>query len=155
MKQLSGYTIVELMIVISIVSLLISFGVSSYTKAQNREIGRSAGEQIVSILQENQTIASVGKKDCNGKFSGQQVITTTPNIFKIRSLCESEEGEETTINIPGIVELTATTIIFTPLSGGMTLSANPLLLNYTSSSGLTYQVKLTSSGTIENQGIQP
>ena len=87
MKQLLGYTLIELMIVISIVSILISFGVSSYTKAQNRQIGQSAGEQIMSILQENQTIALVGKNPVPASLSVNKLFFY-PNIITPSSLCE-------------------------------------------------------------------
>ncbi len=155
MKQLLGYTLIELMIVISIVSILISFGVSSYTKAQNRQIGQSAGEQIMSILQENQTIALVGKKSCTGKFIGQQIIFSTPNIITPSSLCEGETITLPSLTVPGITSLTNTTIVFNPLSRGINLGASTLNIDFVSTSGLTYRILLTSSGTIENQGVQP
>ncbi len=154
--KLRGYTLVELIIIISITGILLSFGISAYGKARDRQIGQTAGEQIVAILQENQTIASVGKHDCSGKYSGQQVKIESPNILKINSLCGVTQGAEKTISIDNIVFLESPTLIFNPLSLGINLdTSDPLLLNYSSSSSMNYRLRITKSGTIENQGIQP
>lgn len=151
----TGFTLIELIITITIIGILVGFGISAYGKARDRQIGQSAGEKIVSILQENQTIASIGKKDCNDKYLGQQVIMSSPNIIKTRSLCEGGgQGVETTTNIDGITALSNATIIFNPLSLGINLGASTLTINYLGSAGLNYAIRLTSSGTIENQGAQ-
>ncbi|EKD80482.1 MAG: hypothetical protein ACD_40C00076G0002 [uncultured bacterium] len=150
-----GYTLIELIIVVSIISILVSFGISAYGKARDRQIGQAAGEKIVSILQESQTIASVGKEDCTGKYTGQQVIlSTSPPTIKTRSTCTGGQGAQTTTSIDGITSLTSTTILFNPLTGGINLGASTLNIDFVSTSGITYRIFLTSSGTIENQGVQ-
>ncbi|PIW08181.1 hypothetical protein COW38_01235 [Candidatus Collierbacteria bacterium CG17_big_fil_post_rev_8_21_14_2_50_45_7] len=159
MKTKSAYTLIELIVVISIISILVSFGISAYTKARDRQIGQAAGEQILTILQENQKIANVGKIDssCTGKFTGQKVIFSGTNTYKTQSLCSTNSGIETTSTIPGISSITATSIIFNPLSLGTYLvaGAGEQIIAYTTPIGLTYHIKITRSGTIENLGIQP
>ncbi|KKU46431.1 MAG: hypothetical protein UX64_C0007G0001, partial [Microgenomates group bacterium GW2011_GWC2_46_7] len=49
-----AYTLIELMVVVALSAILVGFGLTSYRKAQNRQIGQAAAEQIISILQENQ-----------------------------------------------------------------------------------------------------
>lgn len=156
MKQLSAYTLIELLITIAILAILISFGISAYTKAQARQVGQNASEQIISILQENQKLANIGKKDCNGKFLGQRVEIIIPNIVKSTSLCEGEEGSPLLATVAGITFSPGTTLIFNPLSLGITLGngLGELLLNYLNTSQLNYQIKLTSSGTIQYLGVQ-
>lgn len=153
----TGYNLIELMITITIVGILVGFGVSAYGKARDRQIGLSAGEQIVSIFQANQTIANIGKKDCNGKYAGQKVDLITPNTIQVQSRCElpPQTGSVTSTTINGITFSGNATIIFNPLSRGINLGGpSEMLINYNSSVGLTYRLKLTSSGTIENQGVQ-
>lgn len=151
----TGFTLIELMITITIIGILVGFGISAYGKARDRQIGQAAGEKIVSILQENQTIASIGKKDCNDKYLGQQVILTPPNTLQTRSICEGGVmGSPTSTPIDGITSLTSATIIFNPLSRGINLGAPTLNIDFVGASGLTYRIFLTSSGTIENQGVQ-
>jgi hypothetical protein len=143
------------MLVISIISVLVSFGVSAYTKAQIRQIGQSAGEQIISILHENQTLASIGKKNCSGKFEGQEVIFSGTNTIQTKSLCSDGPGPSNpAITIPGIISLTGGTIIFNPLSLGITLPNNPHNIDFVSLNNTRYRIQLHSSGTIEYQGIQ-
>jgi prepilin-type N-terminal cleavage/methylation domain-containing protein len=156
MKKFAGYTLVELMIVISLVGILIGFGASSYGKARERQVGQSAAEQIISIIQENQTIAQIGKKNCTGQFIGQQLVFSGANTLRSRSLCSSDSGPlSPTISIPGITSITSGTIIFNPLSLGVTLPFDPYTIDFTSSSGIKYAIELSSSGTIEYKGVQP
>lgn len=149
-----GYTLIELMIVITIVAILVGFGVSAYSKARDRQIGQSAAQQILSVLQAAQTAANVGNKDCNDKFLGQQLTLTSPNTLMNQSLCEGDSGAISTISISGITSLTSATILFQPLSLGITLPSNPFFINFTSSVGINYRIQLNNSGTIEYKGIQ-
>jgi len=154
MKTKPAYTLIELMLAISIIAVLVSFGVSAYIKAQARQAGLAASEQIISLLGENQTIASIGKNDCTSKFTGQQVVISTPNIFKSRSLCEDGPGVESTTTIKNVTTITSATIIFNPLSLGINLPSNPFLLNFMSTNGTSYRIELNKSGTIKYLGIQ-
>ena len=157
MKHRPGYTLIELIVVISIVAILVSFGFSAYTKSQKRQIGQTAGEQIISFLQEQQKIANIGKKACTGKFIGQQVVFTTPNTLSPTSLCDGDSVSGESLTIPGVTSLSAPTmtVIFNPLSRGIDLGgSSELILTYQTSTSLTYTIKLTSSGTIEYEGAQ-
>lgn len=149
-----GYTLVELMILVAIVGILVSFGVAAYGKARDRQAGQAAVEEVLSLLQENQTIASIGKIDCTAKFLGQQVTLVPPNIIRQQSLCEDDPGAQTSTTFSAIAGLPSATLIFQPLSQGISLPSNPYLLNILGTNGVTYQIQLTSAGTIEYQGIQ-
>jgi prepilin-type N-terminal cleavage/methylation domain-containing protein len=152
----NGFTLIELMIAITIISVLVSLGLSAYGKARERQIGVAAGETIISILQENQSIASTGKKDCEGKYLGQEVVISTPNTITARSTCEGNDGPVKTTNIPGITIETGTTLIFSPLSKGIEISSGGALftLSYASSANLDYQIQITTAGTVEYLGVQ-
>ncbi|MFH1244696.1 MAG: prepilin-type N-terminal cleavage/methylation domain-containing protein [bacterium] len=155
-----AYTLIELMVVISLTAILVGFGLTSYRKAQTRQIGQAATEQIMSILQENQKIANVGKRDdtkCLGPYLGQKItITTASNLLIIQGLCQNNNDDETTIAIPGITFTTSSTLIFKPLSGGVDLGGENLLnLDFVSSSSLAHRLQIKTPGTIEYLGIQP
>lgn len=151
-----GYTLVELMIIVVIVGVLVSFGVSAYGKARDRQAGQAAVEQLLSLLQESQTIANIGKIDCTAKFQGQLVTIESPNIFKQQSICEDDPGAESTTTITGVADFTpsSTVMTFQPLSLGISLPTNPYLLSIVGENGVTYKIELTSAGTIEYQGIE-
>lgn len=151
-----GFTLIELMIAITIIGILVSMGISAYGKGRDRQYGVIAGEQIISLLQENQSIASTGKKDCTGKYIGQEVVISTPNTFASRSLCEGNDGVVSTVTVPNITIVSGNTLIFSPLSKGIEIVGGgaSYLLTYNSSASLTYAVKVTGSGTIEYLGVQ-
>jgi prepilin-type N-terminal cleavage/methylation domain-containing protein len=151
-----GYTLIELMIVISIVAILLSFGVSAYGKARDRQVGQAAGELLVGILQENQKKALIGDKDCAGVYTGQRVTISSPNVITAVSTCEGGvEGTPEVTNIPNVTAITASTIIFNPLTRGITLNFNPTQINLIIAGETTYSVELTRTGTIEYKGLQP
>lgn len=153
MKQRLGYTLVELMIVISIVAILLTFGISAYGKARDRQLGQAASEQVLTLLQESQKKANIGDKDCTGKYLGQQVITGNPNIITSQSICEGNVGVLTTTTIPNISSLVVTTITFNPLASGTTLTTAPLNLDIVTSSGSTWRILLNTAGVIEFKGM--
>lgn len=158
MKTVSGYTLVELMITISIAAVLTGAGLSAYTKGRDRQIGQNAAEQIISFLSEKQQLASIGNKDCLGKYLGITVeILASSSELTSQSICEDGEvGVEETLNIPNISFNQTLTLTFNPLTHGIDLGANidETTLTFTSPSALIYSLKLTKSGTIEYLGAE-
>jgi prepilin-type N-terminal cleavage/methylation domain-containing protein len=152
-----GFSLVELMIAVTIIGVLVSFGLSAYGKSRDRQIGVSAGEQLLSVFQANQSDAQTGKKDCLGKYEGQQVIIVEPNMVRSNSICVDDDGVVSTTTIPGITFDSGATIIFSPLTRGIVLPGGvaSYTLSYDSSANLTYAVKLHNTGIIEYLGIQP
>lgn len=155
MKKILGYTLIELIIVISIIAILISVGITSYSKAQNRQVGQIAGEKIMSILQETQKNANIGKIDCAGKFTGQQLTFVSPNIIRSQSLCLGGVGTIKDTEIASITFNTTPTIIFFPLSLGVNLGGeSEIIIEFTGKSQLIYGIRIDTSGTIEYLGIK-
>ncbi|MBP9669993.1 prepilin-type N-terminal cleavage/methylation domain-containing protein [Candidatus Woesebacteria bacterium] len=152
----SGFTLIELMIAVTIITIMVSFGFSAYGKARERQVGVSAGEQIITLLQSNLTQALVGNKDCQGKYLSQELVITPPGTFSSTSQCEGDDGITMTTIIPDIVLANSATLNFNPLTKGINLQngATELLLNYTTPSGISYQIKVNNSGTIEYLGPQ-
>lgn len=154
-----GYTIIELMITISIVAVLVGFGLSAYGRARDRQVGQSAAEIIVSLLRQNQQEASIGKKDntkCIDGFLGQQVRTYAGTAtISSQSLCNGGNGDLITTTLSGITFDADQTITFPPLTSGIDLDgASELFIDFTGASNLVYRIRLTAPGTIEYQGIQ-
>lgn len=157
MKKLSGYTLIELMIVIVITSIIITMGISAYGRARDRQAIQATAEQILNILAINQKNANVGNKstDCIGRYEGQEVSFVAPNKIYEHSLCftNSQPMPVTPITIDGATFASAS-VIFKPLATGIIISSNPLLLDITSNIGIVYRLKISDPGTIENLGIQ-
>lgn len=152
-----GYSLVELMVAISIIGILVSFAISAYTKGRDRQEGRAAGEQIISILTSNQKKANIGDRDCTGLYLGQSVTINSDTTLSSVSNCSSSSGTtETTSALTGISSISPApiTILFKPLAQGITLAPDPLNITYVTSSGTTFMVQISSSGAVEYKGIQ-
>lgn len=150
-----GYTLIELMVVITITALLVSLGISAYNIAHNKQLGKNATEQIISLLTAAQKDAQIGKKDCVGKFLGEQItLTLNTNSFRSQNLCENGEvGTPQTTLIPGITWGATYTFIFNPLSLGIDLGgSSPLWLDFSTDNSTDYRLELTSAGTIRSLG---
>jgi len=155
MKQ--GYSLVELMVAVSIVGVLVAFSISAYTKGRDRQEGRAAGETIISFLTSNQKKANIGDRDCTGLYLGQSVTINADNTLSAVSTCSSTNGTLTTSPaLSGISSISPApnTILFKPLSQGITLSPDPLNISYVTSAGTTFMVQITSSGAVEYKGVQ-
>jgi prepilin-type N-terminal cleavage/methylation domain-containing protein len=148
-----GYSLVELMVTVSIVGIIISFGVSAYGKGRDRQEGRAAGEQIIGFLTENQKKANIGDEDCSGLYSGQQIDISSGTSISAKSNCSGIFGSTKSITINGISSMapSTSTITFKPLAQGVSASTT---INYVTTSGSTFQVQVSSTGTIEYKGIQ-
>lgn len=155
MKTLAAYTLVELIISIAIISILIILGLSAYIQAQGRQVGKSAAELIVSLLQENQKQANIGDKDCPGAYLSQNITFTLPNTMTSVSECSDGLGTPKSTTIANITFTNSDPISFKPLNSGVDLGGESSLLLKFTSNQLTYQIKVASPGTIEYQGIQP
>lgn len=156
MTQLRGYTLIELLVVITIVSLLVTFGVSSYTKAQKNQIPKSASEVILSVLAENQKLASSGNGDCSGVYLGQQLVFDSgTNRIHAKSSCEgSVYGLEKTTEVAGITFSAGHVLTFRPLNQGIDLqSGDSDNLNFVVGDS-TYQIQVERSGSIAYKGKQ-
>ena len=144
------------MIVITITAMLVTFGISSYTKAQKNQIPKSASETILSILAENQKLASSGNSDCSGTYLGQQIVFDSgTNLIHAKSSCDGGVfGLEKNIEVDGIIFSSGHTLTFRPLNQGIDLqSGDSDDINFTIS-GSTYRITVDRSGSITYKGKQ-
>lgn len=152
----NGFTLIELMVVITITAMLVTFGVSSYTKAQNNQIPKSASEVILTVLAENQKLASSGNSDCTGTYLGQQLIFDSGlNLIHTKSSCEGGIfGLEKTIEVAGITFSAGHTLTFRPLNQGIDLQTGDSDNIDFLSNGSTYRITVDRSGSITYKGKQ-
>ena len=147
-----GYTLVELLIIITIIAVLITFGLSAFTKAKERQLVQQSKELILSVLQNAQKSAYVGDKDCLGSLDGIQ-LTFSGNRITSQALCSGGEvGTAQVTEISGLTFTTSPPILFKPLEQGVDLGAgSSAQIDYTIS-GLTYRFTVLPPGIIRYEG---
>ncbi len=150
----SGYTLIELLITITLTTLLITFGVSSYRLAADRQAIKSQTELIMTTLTQAQKAATTGKTDCLGPYLGEEVrITSNSSTLTIQSKCSSDpQGNIRTISLSQFTFDNNAIIVFRPLNQGVdTGASSPLNIDYTLNAR-TYRIELTRSGSIKSLG---
>lgn len=148
-----GFTLIELLVSITIISTLVTLGVSAYNQSQKRQNIRAQIAAIVNELESAQKRAQVGDKDCEGILLGQQVILST-NTVTTTAICADNAGTAEVITLNNTSFTTNYTLTFLPLARGIDLGPGISTTNidFSDQYGATHRLTLTKSGTIEYQG---
>ena len=88
-----GFTFIELLVVISIVTLLSVVVVANYRTFSSKRTVRNVAEELKGYLVLAQKSAQAGKKLCEGVYLGTEInVDITPPIIgcEISSLCEGD-----------------------------------------------------------------
>lgn len=148
-----GYTLIELLITITITTILITFGVNAYRKSSEIQAVKSETEKILIALSQAQKSATTGKRDCASQYLGEQVqiIADTGNLT-VTSLCNNDQGSPRTVTLSEMTFTSTQTLLFRPLNQGIdTGISNPLNLDYHNAAD-TYRIEISKSGTIRATG---
>lgn len=148
-----GYTLIELLITITLTAMLITFGVSAYRLAADRQLIKSQTELIMTALTQAQKAATTGKTDCTTEYGGESLsITANSPTLSISSICKSDSGTVRQITLSTMVFAHTQTLVFRPLNQGVDTGSQPTLnLDYTLNSD-TYRIEITRSGSIKSLG---
>ncbi len=152
MNMKTGYTLVELMVTVTIITLLTSFGISAYGKAQSSQATRAATEIIMATLSEAQKKASSGTNDCSGGVYGGQLVTLTGSTITLDPVCGSG-GTAKNISVSGVTFSGSYSFTFRPLNQGVILTGGNTNIDYSTSQG-TYRIQVMPTGSIVNKGKQ-
>lgn len=152
-----AYTLVELLIIVSISGLLIALGTSAYSSAAKRQAIKTAAETIMSVMQTAQKNTLIGQKSCIGSFIGTE-ISYTAGSSNLTSLdkCEGNNGTLQTTAIPQITFVTGNTILFRPLGEGTTFGSGgdsaSVTFRHQNDANNNYQITVSKSGIIKFVG---
>lgn len=155
-KFRTGYTLIELLITITIATILVTLGVTAYGRAADIQAIKSDTEKILGIITSAQKAATSGNADCtstSGPYLGERLTTSVGSkTITIVSTCQSGDGTARNIDLSTFTFATANTIIFRPLNQGIdTGTSSSQYLDFTNGTA-SYRIQVERSGTIKSLG---
>lgn len=157
-KQHSGFTLVELLIGVTVVVILFSTGLSAYSISRDRQEIRGYGEIIETHLREVQKSASIGNQliSCDGIIFAYTVsiVSTTDTITTSVDCREytATPGPDIVLPLPSNLDIETDTTITFLFNGGMDISGSPNIDFKTKSNAITHQIKVSKPGSITYEG---
>lgn len=151
----SGFTLVELLVVATIIGILMTTGLASYNSFNRKRIVRETALELLNNLRYAQGKALSGEMPSSGctVLDGYQV-TFSPQRYEVQAKCSAGlAGEIKQFNLPENVDFVALpgNIVFKVLAQGVTGETDIFLRGL----GYTYKIKVSSSGEISDEGFQP
>jgi len=135
-KNFKGYTLIELLVGISIVAVIFGIGLISYREFSRRQALTGVLKQVKADLRLAQQLALTGQKpEVCTKLIGYTFTATSSN-YKIIASCSGGTVETKTVDISADTTISAGSVTFKILGQGTSLS-----------SPLTYTVTNTQAGT--------
>ncbi len=167
-RSRTGFTLIEMMIAISIVLVLISISISRYVQYNQKQAARATVDRVRQVLEQAKANAISGKKDCgicggaNQKCDSivevpadrvlngwrVQLVYGATRSLTLDGLCGGVSFLPKTDNFPGNFTFTGTcgSITFNT-TGGTNLGPASCFVR-AAGGGITYQVTLTRDGAV-------
>lgn len=147
--QKKGYTMIELLIILSVSGLLILLGTSSYRKAQERQTMKADQESILELLQKAQKQAVIGQKDCSGSLLGIEISFSagSQNITKT-AICQSGSGSPEVKRMEITSASSSLTFRYRPLDGSTNIEPPGTSLNLTTPLGVVSTLNISTTGSL-------
>lgn len=150
-----GYTLIELLIVFSIIGILLGVGIVAYNDFNKRQTLKGAALTLKNDLRAAQNKALAGEKPPGGctVLDGYEVgFTATGYSFRAKCSPGPSYGTATTVNLPTGVNLTispAGSVLFKVLSQGVDAGRTICLSGF----NRTYKLSVTTSGELKDEGF--
>lgn len=156
-RESSGYTFIEIMVVLSITGLIFALGFASFRDFARRQLVLSTTREIKGDLRLAQEESISGKKPdtCLGSLDGYKfLVTPSQQKYEIFAACTGGDVLVKTKSFPEEVNIGAplvNPIIFKPIGVGTNIPSGETEVIDVSVSGSTFtlQVSIGSSGDIQ------
>lgn len=145
-----GITLLEVLVVISIIGIILAIALPQFSKIRNTQILKGAGEEIVAMLSKarSQTLSSLNSSEYGVHFEVNRII-----LYKGTSY-ESTDAENSTIDITSPVTISnislsngATDVYFNRLNG-MPSQTGYIVISISSDESLTKTISISATGSI-------
>jgi len=148
-KSCSGFTVVELLIILSLMALLFTLGIAQYNRFNRSQSLVKARDELISNLRLTQSKALAAEKpnSCTEPLSGHKLKFIDNRHYKIVAVCGEEIDIKTDIALPSGVSKQAGSneIFFKVLSQGIESDVNLILSGF----GETKTVTVSTVGEIK------
>lgn len=85
--RLKGYTLVEILVSLTVIGLLFGFGFASFRDFSRRQAVASAGRMVIADLRLAQSKALSGEKPCTGNLSTYDFTVISTTSYQINAVC--------------------------------------------------------------------
>ncbi len=153
-KRKSGFTLIEILVVVSVIVILFSIGLAQYMKFNRQQILEQAALELKTDLTNAQSKALSGKKKCTeGVFDGILVEFNTDN-YTLYSSCGSGLdlkliSDNQLSSGVRITERPEDGILFKPVTGGTDIQEESGITITLSGYGATKDLVVYPNGKIE------
>lgn len=152
-----GFTLIEVMVSVTIMLLLVGGGIAGYNTFNDRQTVIQEGKQFASMLRLAQKRASVGDKPtvCAGnKLQGYYVIRGgEANTYQLWVACNNDAFLLQTVTMPSSVTFAENVNLQFNVFGGVVLNAPVSGSFVLQSSNWKYTIEVTRTGAISEQGL--
>ncbi len=145
-----GFTIIELIIVASIIVMMSGVTVAFYNEFNNKKVLDAEGSKLVDVLElaKQKSIHSEISPQCNGSsytFAGYSVVITRSG-YSLKAVCPSNPTIQQYSFDTSVQSNTNTTITFNPIYGSVS-SLQTIPLSTTNNTNC-YSITVTTTGNI-------
>lgn len=156
-KRASGFTLVELLVVMAIVAVLSGIGITTAMQYMRSVSVDNAAKDFANTLQiaKSRAFSNVGVSGCTGSLLSYRVdILANPSQYQLIADCSGVDKVYAAKKLPSGVAMTRphASITFPALKGNVILGSSPATTDaaysFTSSSGLTRIVTVYDDGRI-------
>ncbi len=148
-KSCPGYTLIELLVTITIITLLFSIGMAQYNRFNRRQILVKAKDELVSNLRlaQSKSLAAEKPVACTDILTGHKIKFINNQNYKIVAVCGDEVDLKTDIVLPTEVTKQAgpDEVFFRVLSQGSPTDVTLTLSGF----GETQTITITKAGEIK------
>ena len=151
-----GYTLIELIVVISIVGLLVGGSIAGFNQLNQRQTLLTSAKELIVSMRRAQQQASSGVKPMSGctTLDGYQITGATgSNSYTISAVCSNQTILVKTNNFAaGVTPTSNFSILFRSQIGSVSGTTGEFRLRYGAS--LQYAVQVSNSGNIADGGFK-
>lgn len=153
-KKSSGYTLIEILVGLTIVGLIFTYGFVSFREFSRRQSLAGTARKLRGELRLAQELAFAGRKPsdpaCNSpnRLTGYNFTVPSSTSYEIYAVCSGGNVLLKKVDLPGDVTISSTTspVLFKVLGQGTNLSSDVTVTLTQVSTGSTTEVFISPTG---------